>query len=377
MRKSSHLLVPSRSELKSSHLTKLSSIAMSTQTSQDDKAVMILQEKLKGMIPSMVIFSDSLRSLYAANQVTNSSPETKGFLEVRDSARKSGIVYSQMVLPMTEEVIRGIGFFSDYFTDLDFDNWTESLEDIISDVEKAHGVCDILKQMHSNIIIDLKKNETKADISILKMAKMAEMFREQEESLRIKSIKLSQAAQNKRDDFSWADIFTFGIHHVVQVYNAGKDDDKAALSKAESIAKGQNAMIVQNAVEQTQCYLIPAIGAFINALEAVTMFLSDTREKLAKMKHFADKGARKPYYTMMKNRAKELNETCVQFLSLTDMMRNNLAAIPSEPNDKNYVDQWLDMQKKEFLQEKSTIWMRIQDTVARVANNYPMSLMHK
>ena len=56
------------------------------------------------------------------------------------------------------------------------------------------------------------------------------------------------------------------------------------------------------------------------------------------MQAVGGKGAKKPYYIMMKKRAAELNDSSMKFLAFTDVL-NNLAAIPTEmPDDKNYVD---------------------------------------
>ena len=65
----------------------------------------------------MVIFASSMRELYAGVKVTDQDKEI--FLRVRDIVRQNGIVYINKVLPMTEEVIRSIGFFADFFTDLE------------------------------------------------------------------------------------------------------------------------------------------------------------------------------------------------------------------------------------------------------------------
>ena len=57
------------------------------------------------------------------------------------------------------------------------------------------------------------------------------------------------------------------------------------------------------------------------------------------MQEVGGKGAKKPYYIMMKKRAAELNKSSMCFLACTDVLKNNLAAIPTQmPDDKNYVD---------------------------------------
>ena len=62
---------------------------------------------------------------------------------------------------------------------------------------------------------------------------------------------------------------------------------------------------------------------------------------------------------MMKERAQVLSNNSMKFLMMTDMMRTDLATIPSEPNDKNYVDIWFDKQKEQFKKENESIWDRI------------------
>ena len=61
----------------------------------------------------------------------------------------------------------------------------------------------------------------------------------------------------------------------------------------------------------------------------------------------------------MKERAQVLSNNSMKFLMMTDMMRTDLAAISSEPNDKNYVDIWFDKQKEQFKKENESIWDRI------------------
>ena len=58
---------------------------------------------------------------------------------------------------------------------------------------------------------------------------------------------------------------------------------------------------------------------------------------------------------MIKKQSKEINNNCLKFLSVTDMMRTDLQAIPSLVSDKNYVDTWLEQQLEEFKKQHHTI----------------------
>jgi len=322
----------------------------------------------------MVIFSSSLRKLYATAKVTDQDKETKNFLAVRDSVRQNGIVYVNKVLPMTEEVIRAIGFFADYFTDLEFDDWSDCLEDIIGDVEKAIVVCDILKQYHNSIIKDLMKNQDKANVSITELNKMKARYREEEQELMAQAQAHRIEAENSRNYSVWGAIFFLGISAIVSTAQAATAESKAKEEHLSAIGKSENADIAFEAVSLVQGSLIPAINNFIGGLEVCAVFLSDTKERLEKMKLAGDKGAKKPYYIMMRNRAKELNTTCLHFLAVTDLMRNHMGAIPIDTQDMNHVDKWLKEQHEEFARKNPSVWKMIKSEVSRISSLVPGSL---
>merc|ERR1711934_600720 len=317
---------------------------------QEGTDVDTLQTKLQTLPPSMVIFSSSLRKLYATAKVTDQDKETRNFLAVRDSVRQNGIVYINKVLPMTEEVIRAIGFFADYFTDLEFDDWSDCLEDIIGDIEKAIGVCDILKQYHNSIIKDLMRNQDKANVSVTELTKMKERYRVQEQELMDQAQAHKIEAAKERDYSVWGAIFSFGISAALSNKWAAEADAKAKHENLEAIGKRENADIAFEAVSLVKGSLIPAVNNFISGLEVCAVFLSDSKERLEKMELAGDKGPRKPYYIMM---------------------RNHMGAIPSETGDMNHVDKWLKEQHEEFARNNPSVWMRIKSEVSRISNLAP------
>ena len=322
----------------------------------------------------MVIFSSSLRKLYATAKVTDQDKETKNFLAVRDSVRQNGIVYVNKVLPMTEEVIRAIGFFADYFTDLEFDDWSDCLEDIIGDIEKAIGVCDILKHYHNSIIVDLMKNQDKANVSITELTKMKERYREEEQELMAKAQAHKIEAANARDYSVWGAIFSFGISAIVGESRADTAESKAKEEHLSAIGKSENADIAFEAVSLVQGSLIPAVNNFIGGLEVCSEFLSNSKERLEKMKFAGDKGVKNAYYKMMRNRATELNSTCLKFLAVAGHMRNHMEAIPSHIGDVNYVDNWLKREHEVFARKHPMVWKIIKSEVFKT---YTLDLCDK
>ena len=78
------------------------------------------------------------------------------------------------------------------------------------------------------------------------------------------------------------------------------------------------------------------------------------------MKKFEGKAERglevpkKLHYTMMKNEAKEMKSICQGFYAIMPEVRTDFQAIPTEGTDQNYIDRWLEEQKK-VIREKVTV----------------------
>ena len=118
--------------------------------------------------------------------MTGQDDATKTYLEVRDSTRQNAVVYTEKLLPLSEKVVRSIGFFADYFEDLEFEDWADCLDDLIDDVQKAEGFCNLLKHMHNTMITDLKKNEDKAIVGIEMLQKMSLQYERDSKELKMK-----------------------------------------------------------------------------------------------------------------------------------------------------------------------------------------------
>ena len=128
---------------------------------------------------------------------------------------------------------------------------------------------------------------------------------------------------------------------------------------ANAVAKRENAEVAHRAVQITSTFLIPAVKEFIEGMETCSAFLVYTKENLEKMKNYGDKGVKEIYFKTMKKKAQQLSSNSMRFLMMTDMMRTDINAIPEEPSDKNYVDQWFEDQQQKFQREHKSIWALI------------------
>lgn len=325
---------------------------------QEDQIIAV-QKNMAQLPMSMVKFSSMIRSLYSVNKVTGDDKGTKIFIEVRDSTRRNAIVYKDKVLPLTEEVIRHIGMFADSFVDFDYDEWSEGLPDILSDITKAITFCDMIKQLHLAIIEDLKKNEDKAVIGIEKLGEMSKQYAEKAAELNKKARELRDTADTKETWGLWTGFFTLGITTAILCSSADGDLNQAKQKGAEAIARNENAQIAQRAMAIAKNTLIPAVKEFVVGMEACCGFLVFTKETLVKMHSHGEKNPRKIYYNAMKKRAQILSNNSMTFLQMTDMMRTDINAIPNDANDKNYVDMWFNQETEKFKENNPKGWSKI------------------
>jgi len=310
-----------------------------------------INAKLKILPLQLVTFSTTLHALYNAYQVTGLDEATETFLEVRDNTRRNALVYAEKVLPITEDVIREIGMFIYFFTDLDFDDWTECLDDMISGLIRAEEDCDKLKHLHNTIIVDLKMNEDKAVKGIQMLEKMREMYKKQAEALREEAEAHIKYKEYGKKVETYVHICTLGISKLLDIVYVPKSKSRKAEKKIiKATAKDENANIAELAKDLTNIYLIPSIKEFLASLEACSEWISQTKEKLTHLKRFGQMsmGSKLQFFKIMKKRATDISESIQVFLGVTDKIRNILFGIPSEPDDMNYVDKWFLAEMKKF-----------------------------
>lgn len=360
---------------------------------EENEIMTELQNELQKLPAHMIQFGGALRTLYSTELVTGNDPSVKTFIEVRDNTRNNAMVYSEKVLPMTEEVVQIIGFFATYFTSLSFEDWEECLDETIEDLTKAQAFCEMLKQMHNTIIIDLKRHEDKANLGINAMEKMDKKVEEELKKMRDATVhkivesafleKFAEEADSEaKDKLWWGKVLapiTLGISYWIKSQEvaeldmmkkkmenmAAEADKESMLTMKMATAKAENHKIAQRASAITKGVLIPAMKDFLDGLQICSMFLTDTKTKLNDMQRSGEHGAKKAFYKMMQKSAAELKISTTKFLAMTDMMRNELAAIPTEGHDMNYADKWFEQQRLKFANENEGSWENIKVPVEK------------
>ena len=366
----------------------------------EEKEVDEVGSQLELLPKTLLQFTQTLRSLYLENMVVQRTEATERFIEIRDNVAKNTLVYANKVLPLTQEVIRSIAFFADTFNSLELEDWNDCLDDIVDELEKAQGLCDLLKMMHNTIIQDLMKNKDKAEVSIELLQKLKdnyeEKFRELTQQLEAVqpevSIKLYSAQQKTvlaETHRFWATALavpTLGIGYWVHTKLAKQAEMKAQADEAsanqmletsanlecEKRAVDANSSIASKAAALTETHLIPALKNFLDGLEVCSTFLGVTKEKVKAMHGTGnmalEKDRKKMYFTMMKRKSTQLNSHCEMFLARSDMIQNNMAGIPSDICRGEGVNFLFGKMINDFAATNKEAWAKIHSPVLAITN---------
>lgn len=309
------------------------------------EGVMELREQLKSMPVDMRLFSLSMRSLYAENNVGSSSELATKFIKLRDDTRNDAMMYLKGVLPVSAKFVASISEYFEYYDALNYDEWSEMLSDIIQETLTYKELCETLVKMHEDLLVTLKKRKDQAEV-------IAREFKDLKEEFERKKKELEAKAKTKR---WWA----VGLAAVpaVSVIASPILANSANKDLAKAVAKGTQAKVQEAAAITVSETLIPALEALIDGIRTAAGFFSVMDQELRKFESKAEKGQKDPkplYYKVMNKEAKDMKSICQVFYAVLPDVRSDFLAIPTEGTDQNYIDKWLEKQKK-MIEERCSV----------------------
>ena len=306
-----------------------------TKKTADD--VKKLGEKLKEMPIDMRIFSLTLRSLYAEKAVGTQHELAQKFRKLRDRTRDDAMVYLKGILPTSAKFVASISEYFEYYEALKYEQWVDMIEDILQGATGYRELCEVVLKLHEDILVPLKKRQNEAYILVTEFKDLTEEYERQMKEL-------EAAAHTKR---VWAIVLCF-----VPVIGLIANPILRACANSdlvEAIAKSKQAEISQVASITVATVLIPALENFIDGIKKAAGFFSAMEQELGKFTGKADKAQEHPkklYYQVMKQEAKDMKSICQTFCAVLPDVRTDFLTIPQEGTDQNYVDKWLENQKK-------------------------------
>ena len=104
------------------------------------------------------------------------------------------MVYLKGILPVSTKFVSSISEFFEYYDALNYEEWGETLPDILQETSGCKELCQTVLQMHEDILVPLKK---RGDEALVLATKFKDLKVDYEKTKR----ELEQAAETKR---SWA-----------------------------------------------------------------------------------------------------------------------------------------------------------------------------
>ena len=315
-----------------------------------------LREGVKNMSVDMRMFSLTMRSLYAEKAVGTNENAAKKFRKLRNDTRNDAMVYIKGILPLTTEFISSISSYFEFFEALTFDEWCENISMIRKQVSEYKKLSNTLLKMHKELLAPLKKRRDQASLLLNEMTHLVGNFEE-------KRARLERRAGIKR---TWAIILLFFpfIGTIANIIlNAEIDKDLA-----EAIAAGKQAEVEGAAAWAVEGTLIPAFKAFIGGISKAAGFFSVMEHELITFENNAKESEDDPrffFFTVMKVEAKDMKSICRVFYQALPDIETDFQALPIEGTDLNYVDGWLEKQKKIIKEEcKGKLSQKLLEVIA-------------
>ena len=317
-----------------------------------------LGEQLKEMSIDMRIFSLTMRSLYAEKAVGTNDELAQRFRVLRDKTRADAMVYLKCILPTSTKFIASISEYFEYYEALEYEEWVDMIKDILEETVGYRGLCEAVVKMHEDILVPLKQRKDEAKILVTEFKELTEEYEKQKKEL-------EDAASTKR---GWA--FALCWIPVVNAIATPLLSASADSDLAKAVAKSKQGQIAGAAAIAVDTALIPALENFIDGLRKAAGFFSVMEQELRKFEGKAEKAKddrKKLYYKVMNKEAKDMKSICQIFYAVLPDVRTDFLAIPQDGTDQNYVDKWLENQKK-TIREKCKVPKLVQKLLKAVTD---------
>ena len=286
------------------------------------------------MATGMRIFSRIMRSLYAEKAVGTNGELAKRFREIRDKTRDDASVYLRGILAISAKFVASISEYFEYYEALDYEEWGDMISDLLEEIVGYRRLCEAVHKMHQDIY-QLSKIRTR-EVNL-----MATEFKYPTEEYEKLWKELEDAASTKR---RWTSAHSW-IPGVIMF----------ATPLLPSITCGS---------------LILALDSFIGGIRIAAEFFLIMEEELRKFEGKAEKAQGEPkklYYQVMNKEGKHMKSICQIFYAVLADVKTDVLAIPQDGTDRNYVDEWLEDQKK-TIREKYNVPRLVQKLLKAITD---------
>ena len=308
------------------------------------EAVNKLRKHLEEMPENMRLFSLCFRALYTDEAADGHNDAAAKFRKIRDDTRQDAMVYLKCILPVTTSFIRSVKKYFENYEALSYEEWLNTLPDILEDTKEHKDFTQSLLDMYRKIMVPFKKREDDAK----------RLMREFED-LQSKYKKLCaeyEATANKKK--KWANALLFvPVVNLIAYPLLGKSARK---NNAKALASKTDAEFHQNAARAVAETLNPALSSFIDGLKNLAGFFQVLEQELKSFEKQAERDERKMlHYKVMCYSAKDIKSLCHAFYQVLPDVETDFEALPIEDTDQNYVEKWLEETRAEIKSQPALV----------------------
>jgi len=302
--------------------------------------------KLEDVPQNMKAFSLSMRSLYAESAVGTTADTAKRFRALRDDIRNNAAAYVQGVLPGVKQCVSDIKNYFEHYQDLSMDEWSDSIDPIIQEIEAHQEEHDSLIRIHKEITDNLKKRESDAIELINELTDLSVNYER----------KIEQPEQS-RTIFYFLFLILNAFAYLFAAIKNFVSRNNVHPTLVEDVAAEKEAKIQADAAVIVRDRSMPALSKFVDGIKDIACFFAVVYQEIMSFQNKEDtsKNAqelKRMHYNTMKGKASQVMGACIRFFAELPSIRSDLDSIPTEGTNQNYVDRWKENQKAAVMDRK-------------------------
>ena len=223
-------------------------------------------------------------------------------------------------MPLVKQCVSEIKDYFKCYIDLTIEEWWDCIRDIVEEAKTHKEACEVLIDIHKDILIDLKKRQDDAKELVSEMEELSAEYEK----------KYEEHKENADTKMKWA----FALAHVphVNVVAAPILTIAAQCDLVSSTASKKESEIQSAAAKIESESLVRALANFIEDLEGITGFFAVTHQEL---EAFQKKGGQamesdcpqQLHYKTMKSKADRMVARCSKFFAILPSVSTDLEAL--------------------------------------------------
>lgn len=290
---------------------------MASNYSVDDE--MAVTPAVENIRTNLQVFSDAMISVYKESQKLDARVgKASEIKKITNLIAQDATHYAKDVVPTCHSVVKSLDNFFDLYQDLTEEQWLEYLEYVSRKAEECAKGCHKLAEEHTQILGKLKS--TKIETEILE-TDIEELIKDNKRS----QIEFEKEANvNSTKAFRSALVPIIGIPFMMHYARKREEAENKARQQ------GRNVVMNSSSLHIVQEKMIPALQAFINALNVLASFFSKYEASLSNWTKKAiddPPPSLKSHYTYVKEQYKHMKRACNSFYIDYPDIRSNLLAI--------------------------------------------------